>query len=147
VDLNFLSVLICGVTTLIALKAVVTSIWKDLDAQNKNHIANELKVKVEKMNGQIDHYEEIVKEGKTELIELEKELEILNVNQRQAQTKLKEEKIQLDSNVENLIQSKEKEKDYLTKLSDLYNARVENENLMFDHCVNLCWFFVNDFRI
>lgn len=132
VDLNFLSVLICGVTTLITLKAVVTSIWKDLDAQNKNHVANELKVKVEKMNGQIDHYEGIVKEGQTELIEFEKELEILNINQRQAQTKLKEEKIQLDSNVESLIQSKEKEEDHLTKLSDLYKTRVANENLMFD---------------
>lgn len=132
VDLNFLSVLICGVTTLIALKAVVTSIWKDLDAQNKNHVANELKVQVEKINGQIEHCGEIVNQGQIELIELKKELEILKTNQNQAQIKLKEEKNQLDSKLGNLTTSKEKEVAHLTQLADLYTARVENENLLFN---------------
>lgn len=131
-DLNFLSVLICGVATLFSLKVVVTSIWNDFDKRNQDHVANELKIKVEKINGQINHCKDIIKEGGVEIIELGKELDILKTNEAQSQNKLKEEKLQLEISLEELSCSQEKELNCIIRLADLYKVRVENENLLFD---------------
>lgn len=131
-DLNFLSVLICGVITLLTLKAVVTSIWKDLDSQNMNHVANELKIEVDKISGQIDHYNQIINEGQTELIELKTQLEIFISDKTELENKLSEKQNIKDSKVKSEENLNERELSHLIKLSDFYTARVENENLLFD---------------
>ena len=131
-DLNFYSVLICGIVPLLFLKLVVSSIWTSLDIRNEDHMANELKIKVEKFNGRINHCLGTINEGKEELIELEKEFEGLKRDLNQEESKIKDAIINNDKLSDKMTLEKDKDLKYLKGLSDLYLARIENGNLLFD---------------
>ena len=131
-DLNFYSVLICGIVPLLFLKLVVSSIWTSLDIRNVDHMADELKITVEKFNGRIIHCLGTINEGKEELIELEKEFEGLKRDLNQEESKIKDAIINNDKLSDKMTLEKDKDLKYLKGLSDLYLARIENGNLLFD---------------
>lgn len=131
VDINFLSVLICGIISLLALKAVITSIWESFDKRNEDEVAIQLKVESEKLNGRINQCEEIIQEGKSEIIEFEKEIQIQNTELSQFQNNLISAQNEHQKSIDDLAAEKEDKSKYITELSDIYNVRVEKENLPF----------------